>query len=330
MSIAFYLNSISPHQMPLAEGVRRRMGGGDFVYIYQESPNPDRSALGWNFDDLPGWCARSGEDDVRLIGSDLVYTGVRCLSLMARRKSAGKKTFYYSERWFKPIALGLGGSSRLRIVLPGVLRMLSPSYRKMARRFVEWANSDKNAKVLAVGPWARKDFLRLGVDETKIVDWGYFVAPGRHEGSKRLIPRLRNEPLRVLWVGRVGVWWKRVEDIKKAIARVQVPVELTVLSGVPIAEIRKAMREHDLYVLASDENEGWGAALSEALEEGMSALGTFEAGASAAMLPKERLYHAGDVKGLASLIEKEYNGELPPCTIGTWTAASAAERLLAL
>lgn len=82
------------------------------------------------------------------------------------------------------------------------------------------------------------------------------------------------------------------------------------------------------YVLASTGEEGWGAALNEALEEGMNAIGTFEAGASAAMLPKERLYHTGDVVALARLLEREARNELPPCSIGEWTAEKAAESLV--
>ena len=53
----------------------------------------------------------------------------------------------------------------------------------------------------------------------------------------------------------------------------------------PMEKVRELMREHDLFVLASNAYEGWGAVVSEALEEGMRVLGTFEAGASAAILP---------------------------------------------
>ena len=49
---------------------------------------------------------------------------------------------------------------------------------------------------------------------------------------------------------------------------------------------------------------------------------------SAAILPRERLYHAGDVNALALLLEKEYNNELPQCSIGEWTAKNAAKRLM--
>ncbi len=95
-----------------------------------------------------------------------------------------------------------------------------------------------------------------------------------------------------------------------------------------MAKMRELMREHDLYVFASNGYEGWGAVVSEALEEGMNVIGTFEAGASATLLPKERLFHCGDWRTLAALIVKEMKGELPPCGIGEWTAKFGAKRLL--
>ena len=90
---------------------------------------------------------------------------------------------------------------------------------------------------------------------------------------------------------------------------------------VPIDDVRKLMREHDIYVLASNAYEGWGAVVSEALEEGMKVVGTFEAGSSATILPKESLFHAGDWKGLLKLLQ---NGA-PRVGIGEWTAKGAAE-----
>ena len=50
------------------------------------------------------------------------------------------------------------------------------------------------------------------------------------------------------------------------------------------------------------EARGWGAVLNEALEEGMEVVGTFEAGASATILPRENLFHAGDWRGLRRLL----------------------------
>ena len=94
------------------------------------------------------------------------------------------------------------------------------------------------------------------------------------------------------------------------------------------------MREHDIYVLSSDAFEGWGAALNEALEEGMYAIGTYEAGASATMLKESDLFHAGDSCALAWLLERcaeeKRVGALKGRGIADWASAKAAERMLVL
>ena len=98
---------------------------------------------------------------------------------------------------------------------------------------------------------------------------------------------------------------------------------------VSIESVRKLMREHDVYVLASNASEGWGAVVPEALEEEMLVLGTYEAGASAALLPEENLFHCGDWKELAkklSDISKVKRVRLPE----DFTPAGAAKRLLSV
>ena len=88
------------------------------------------------------------------------------------------------------------------------------------------------------------------------------------------------------------------------------------------------MREHDVYVLSSNAYEGWGAVVSEALEEGMLTFGTYEAGSSATILPESHLFHAGDWRTLAELLRKAASGELKPTGIGDWTAKFAASQLM--
>ena len=186
--------------------------------------------------------------------------------------------------------------------------------------------------------------------------WGYFVekqlaVSGKSgENSVKLTtpPLLHSSTLKVLWVGRL-LKLKCVDNIIRAIGELAVSSQRLAVSGssisldiygagpeeerlkkmakgyedvirfhrpVSIGEVRKLMREHDVYVLASNGYEGWGAVVSEALEEGMKVIGTYEAGSSATMLPRERLFHAGDWRALADLLAKEAKGELAECEIG--------------
>ena len=365
MKVAYWTNSVSPHQLPLAHEIAKRVGESNFAYIYRDEMTKEREVIGWNDVSVPRWCRRGEENDPFLLEADLVYTGgLRPIGLIAKRLAAGKKTLYVTERWFKPFGF-------LGVDWPGKWRMMSPRYRKMAHRMVDMLNNPL-CMCLAIGPWARRDMISLGVCPSHIVDWGYFVAKGKgkieEDGRKKnegsvcggCATNSQTAELSVLWVGRM-LRLKKVDTIIRAVGEISAtsarPSAIDVAfdiygSGpdesrlrklaakygnaikfhqpVPINEVRGIMRGHDVYVMASDENEGWGAVVNEALEEGMSVFGTFEAGASAAMLPKERLFHAGDWRGLAELLAKEANGELPACSIGKWTAAKAAERLLGL
>lgn len=60
----------------------------------------------------------------------------------------------------------------------------------------------------------------------------------------------------------------------------------------------------------------------------MNVIGTWECGSCPTLLPKDRLYHSGDVATLAKLLVKEYNNELAICSIGDWTAERAAVKLV--
>ena len=332
MKVAFYMNCVSTHQLPLAKEVDALVD--EFTYVYEGEGDQAYQRVDDVGDIVVKKIGVESRCRAELEDSDLLLSGLRDLELFERRAKKGLKTFYTSERWFKPPL--------------GRFRMLVPGYRRMVKRFVAWVNTDPGARVLAIGPWAKRDFLRMGVKLDKIVDWGYYVEP-----SHALPAEKADGSLRLLWCGRL-LGWKRVGDIVRAVGEhvglKRVGISLTIVGdgsekdrlmemaatipGVTFLpsqspeKIRELMRQHDTFVLASNGYEGWGAVVSEALEEGMNVIGTYEAGASAAMLPTDRLYHAGDVKVLARLLEAEYRGELPACSIGEWTAKRAAERLV--
>ncbi len=347
MKVVCWTEIVSPHQIPLAKEIVKRVGEANYCYIFSDEFSSRRIEMGWGGDEPPAWCRQGEESDPALIDADLLYFGglhgYRPTELIERRIAARKMTYYMTERWFKPYG-----------VIPGRWRLWTPGYRRMAKNMMNLLNNPF-CKVLAIGPWAKKDMLQIGVKESQIEDWGYFVEPSITNHK----PLTTNHTLlRVLWVGRM-IGWKRVDTIIKAVKAIakseemRFDVELTLvgegskrntLEGMasalpvmfkdpmPIGKVRDVMRDHDVYVLASDENEGWGAAVNEALEEGMKVLGTYEAGASAAMLPEEDLFHAGDWKTLSEKLVKcgvdKRNGVLKGQGIGKWTPQWAAERLL--
>lgn len=175
---------------------------------------------------------------------------------------------------------------------------------------------------------------------SKLCLWGYFVSPGQKAVREKIPPR----PEKLLWVGRM-VSVKKIDTIIQAVNSCRSlslnlyghgPIEskLKVLAAqkqhsifhdfVPISQVRNLMRIHDTYIFASNAYEGWGAVVSEALEEGMRVFASMESGAGSTILPKERLFRSGDVSALKALLQKSGSGG----EIGPWTADEAARTLV--
>ncbi len=400
MKIALLTNIISPHQIPLAKAIVDFVGENNYRYVYTESFHDERSQMGWGDSVDRAWCRKSSMDDPSLHTADILISGHRALDLFEKRNAAGLKTFYASERWFKPPF--------------GMLRLLSPGYFRMAWRFVKCLRRDCFS-LLPMGIHAARDFIRLiklfrgdlrclfcapkvafesrpggvivplneairagGLSKediafgqkhgfvqiprehwnkltpsgafAKMQMWGYFMAPGDAKATRRSLP-IEHSPLRILWAGRM-LDLKRADVLVRAasphpdLKRVDVSLHLygdgsmrqklrKLARGatnvefhnfVSIEKVRQLMREHDVYVLSSNGYEGWGAVVSEALEEGMKVLGTIEAGATATILPLGNLFKAGDVKRLRELL----GTEIRDVGIGCWTAEYAARTLLEL
>ncbi len=152
------------------------------------------------------------------------------------------------------------------------------------------------------------DFTPAGI-YGKMRMWGYFVAPSSANPDDI---KKANSRLRILWAGRM-LDLKNVKTLVKAVRSIPEteldlfghgPMEksLKKLSGcaenirfhdfVPIQKVRQLMHEYDIYVLPSNAFEGWGAVVSEALEEKMTVYASFQSGAGATMLPVQNLFDA--------------------------------------
>jgi len=341
MKFGFFMNALSAHQLPLAREVAKLVGIENFVYVTASSP-------GQSFQTQTCQDSWITENKNRLDACDVVFTGIRDFSLFERRYSMGLKTFYTSERWFKPFRM-----------IPGWFKAFAPSYQWKIKRFTSWIKKDPKARYFAIGPWAKKDALLMGVPENKIVDWGYFVSPSTYALNEHRSTISNNSLVKLLWVGRM-LDWKRVDTIIRAVACLNTNAEavryqLTIVGcgpqesylrriasrlsvantqlsqfiftpSVSMDKVRELMHQNDIYVLSSNAYEGWGAALSEAIEEGMFVIGTNEAGASAAMLPAHLRFKSGDWRQLSRILMSGVDRS----AISYWSAKVAAERLVAI
>ena len=333
MKIAYYTDSISEHQMPVALKLVEKYGEGNFRYFYLNDRAAHRKQMmGKDAAKCP-WTRKISEAKEEFHQwtqeADVLYTIFREPNLFEKRIAKGKLTFYMSERWFKPPT--------------GFLRLLHPRYFNMARRIVSCFESGL-VFYFPTGLIAARDMVRLHsflkgnwqsvfgrikLDYERFAGgmvhgypwmrmWGYFVDASEQHTTRHN----KNMPLRVLWVGRF-LKLKRVDTIIKAVKSTP-DVELDIYGTgdqekslkamssscerisfhgvIPLSEVREQMRQHDVYVMSSNGFDGWGAIVSEAIEEGMTVLGTYECGASATLLPDSNLFHVGDWRRLSAML----------------------------
>lgn len=350
------------------------MAGLEFVY-QTDDPGTMRRKVGWDVKATYKNGPISKEVNARALECDILIEMMRELDLMEARANVGKTTVYVSERWLKPLVVK-------GIRLPAILRILSPRYFNMVRRFIRLMDNERFF-VFPCGVHAVRDFVRLyhlihgdlrylfrspnvdierhlggsvaGFPRMKL--WGYFVEPSKisHKPREPLAGRM----LKILWCGHMTDW-KCVDILVKAFCSVckkrhvalqlvgegRERARLVELSSGRCHEkigwedgvisicgyltnevVRKLMNEADLYVMPSNAEEGWGAAVSDALTEGCPVISTFEAGSSATLLPERFLYHA---KNYSELVAKllDFNGATVEYDVAEWGGANAAKRLL--
>lgn len=182
----------------------------------------------------------------------------------------------------------------------------------------------------------------------------------------------------ILWVGRM-LKWKRVDTLIRAVGKLLdegCKVQLTLVGQgadeprlrklvgsilsrcskpgmpsdlqspiifhppVPIAKVRNLMRQSDIYVLPSDETEGWGAVVNEAMEEGCAVIATRECGSGSTMIKDGEnglLFNAGDDMGLAHCLRRLHDDPVLRLQLAKsgkesirtlWSPGVAAERLV--
>lgn len=384
MNVVFYTPFLTPHQLPWCREFADILSECEFYYIYTNSFDINS---GWKSRQKDSWILDGNHNLERttelLKNADVLITGFRDLDLFRSRTRAGFMTIYSAERWFKPPV--------------GMLRLLHPTYAKVAFSIMKLWWHDKDFHLFPIGVHAKNDFLRLnalmrlnlrslfktsrggyehraggrvwdvnGKELERMRMWGYFVSPsklvdevnGNGYNKCDALPAEKSDgSLRLLWCGRL-LGLKRVGDIVRAVGehvglkRVgdSLPkISLTIVGDGPEKDnliklvhklglenqvrflppmsndkVRELMREHDIYVLPSNGYEGWGAVVSEALEEGMDVIGTYEAGSTATILDESSLYHAGDYKKLASILRERLKGRI---RINGWSAKDAANTL---
>lgn len=320
LTILHVVGVISHHQLPLAHELVKLVGIENFRLVAMDPPSYERDKLGWNTRIKESWILRPNdvEKDNKEFEfwwqhADVVICDQRLFKLMKERINYGKLTFYMSERWWKPPI--------------GMLRLLHPSFLIMTLNFLKLSSSPY-FYYLPIGTYAARDISRIVNLHNRMFQWGYFTAS---QNVLSISERNKSE-LKVLWVGRM-LEWKRVDTLIHAfslmykecsnatltlvgdgdqreklelLAKKLIPTEsYKFISSIPAEEVINLMRQHHVYVLSSNEYEGWGAVVNEAISSGCSVIASDGAGSAKTMIEhgyNGLLFKAGDYRVLSEYL----------------------------
>lgn len=286
MRIVFLSNFINHHQIGVGEELFS-LTDGSYRFIetepmpesFKKRGYPDYSSRDYV---VQAW---NGEENERYAKSLLmeaevvVFGGVgKVFELVKNRIDAGLLTFEMGERWLKR----------------GWINTLSPRLQKAFWTYHLHRWSRKPFYYLCASAYAPNDLYLLHEFKDKCYKWGYFTSVKRCDDLVIKEQKSENH-ISFMWCARFLNWkhpempvllaerlkrngcrfvidlfgdGEEFENTKLLIQQKNLEECVLLRGNLPNNEILGEMRRHDIYLFTSDQNEGWGAVLNEAMANG--------------------------------------------------------------
>ncbi len=355
MKITFFSNYFNHHQEALCNAFYAALKD-DFVFVETERMEEFRTKMGWGRP-APSYVLKSYESQETLerarelaLTSDLVIMGTAPEDFIEERLDKDKLIFRYSERPLK--------EGRVKVLIP-----------RLAKKFYHnhFRNRNKNIHILAAGAYCASDYKFLHSYIGKCYKFGYFP-----EGEKKGFEELSalkdgNDPLKILWAGRflklkrADLFLKAASECRKegldftiemvgsgdeekhlrALADSGGLADITEFKGfLSPEETRAEMEKADVFVMTSNNLEGWGSVIYEALSAGCAVIASHAAGATPFLIDDGktgRIFKSGDSGSLKVILEELVKDREQTRTLGKnayenmqkyWNPETAASRVI--
>ena len=358
MIISFFSNYLTHHQIPFCEAMCK-LPEVEFHFISTMPMEQERKDGGWEFSQKYPYEIKAYKDESQAqkamelaISSDVMITGSAPESYVRARMKSGKNklTLRYSERIYKT----------------GRWRVLSP--RGAWLRFQTYFRYfGKPLYMLSASAYTAGDLAMLGSYLGRCYKWGYFPATKTYENVDAVMDH--KEPNTILWTARM-IDWKHPEvpveiaarlkkdgydfrlnmigtgameqQIKDMIAAEGLQEQVHLLGTMTPEQVREQMEKHTVFLFTSDQNEGWGAVLNEAMNSGCAVIANDQIGSVPFLLESGKnglIYDKGNVDELYKQVKHLLDNPAKTAELGAdayntitqmWSAEPAAQRLLTL
>ena len=322
LSVTLFSNFFNHHQLPLS---LEFYNNKDIKYYFVATePIPeDRIKLGYeDMNSKYSFIIKSYESDEMYHkaldlanNSDVVIMGDAPEEFIQNRINSNKLTFRYSERIYK--------KGRIRLLDPRIINSVYKKHTKYRK---------KNVYMLCAGAYTAKDYALNNAYIHKTYKWGYFPETKQYNIKELLSQKKSNannnqesnstqkkSNAKILWVGRFLDWkhpekmislGKRLrkhnipyeiimigcgeeeKKIKSKIEKYGLTNEIKLLGSLPYQKVREKMEQSNIFIITSDQGEGWGAVLNEAMNSGCAVIANDEIGSAPFLINhrKNRLF----------------------------------------
>ncbi len=296
MTITFVSNYYNHHQAEICREFDRQTEH-HFWFIETEPMQSERVNMGWANDRKPDYVMQSYMDDtayttaVQLIDSADVVIWGSCPFKMIRPRLAKKKlTFAYSERIFKSANC-----------IGRILRTVKYCFRLKPYQ--------ANHYLLCASGYAAADYNQIGLFCNATFQWGYFPAVHTYDDIDALVYGKQSNT--ILWAARM-ISWKHPEcvieiarrlkqdgydfttniigngeleeQIRQDISKKNLSDCIHLLGAMSPGQVRAHMEKSEIFLITSDQNEGWGAVLNESMNSACAVVANCDVGAAPFMI----------------------------------------------
>lgn len=299
MIIVYFSNFLNHHQKIVAD-ILSKTDGIEYIFVevvpmynwlkeggYTDYSHESYVLRAWENDanmEKAKYLAKSA--DVALFGGhEVLFLEV------IRAKYTNKLSFDVSERWLKR----------------GVLNLLSPRLLK-SHWYYHTLFRYKNFYKLCASAFAATDEYKLHSYIDRCYKWGYFTQVDEDfnvdESPKKSYD---SGIISIMWCSRFLKWkhpelpimmaknlklkgykftldmygtGEYLEQSKKLVERMHLSDVINFCGNVPNLNILEMMRQHDIFLFTSDQNEGWGAVANESMSNGCVIVGSDTIGAA--------------------------------------------------
>lgn len=358
MKIAFVSNFINHYQVPISDEFYRLTNGNYFFIETQELPESFKKG-GFSEYEKPyiirAWKNEETRRKALSICKDadvLIAGGGRfVIPYEKERLKNNKLTFEYAERSLKR----------------GLINLFSPTNLIM-QAYYHLFFYNKPFYKLCVSAFTANDMYLQHAFKGRCYKFGYFptIAPLSQDES---IDKRDNKHIKIIWCARF-IKWKHPElavilgnmlreanydfeinmigngvlfdNIKEQIDRNNLSDCVHLLGNFPNSDVLKIMRKHDIFLFTSDQNEGWGVVLNEAMGQYCCPVASNMIGAAPFLIrhgENGMMFKSEDIQSLYDAITylldnptkmKKMAREAYDSISTVWTPQMAAERFYAI